>query len=124
MTAETMMLLGGIGAFLLTLNWVRNRDLREKYAVVWMAVAALLLICGLFPDLIKWSANVAHMSYAAAVLFVAIAVDYIFSFTVSVSLTRQYRRNVRLTQELALLELRLRHLEDLHGGTPPAEPPV
>jgi hypothetical protein len=122
MNAETMMLVGGVGAFLLTLNWVRNRDLREKYAVVWMAVATLMLICGLFPDLVMWFANTAHLSYPAAVLFVAIAVDYVFSFTVSVSLTRQYRRNVRLTQELALLELRLRHLEALQGISPQAAP--
>ena len=120
MNAETMMLVGGVGAFLLTLNWVRNRDLREKYAVVWMAVATVLLLCGLFPDLIMWFANTAHLSYPSAVLFVAITVDYVFSFTVSVSLTRQYRRNVRLTQEVALLELRLRHLEGLHGTTSPA----
>jgi hypothetical protein len=119
LNAEHLMLVGGVGAFLLTLNWVRNRDLREKYAVVWMAVATLLLICGLFPDVVMWFAGAAHLSYPAAVLFVAVAVDYVFSFTVSVSLTRQYRRNVRLTQELALLELRLRHLEALHGEAPP-----
>ncbi len=122
MTAESLMLVGGIGAFLLTLNWVRNRDLREKYAVVWMGVATLLLLCGLFPDIVMWFANTAHLSYPAAVLFVAIGADYVFSFTVSVSLTRQYRRNVRLTQELALLELRLRNLEALHGETAPPPP--
>jgi hypothetical protein len=120
MTAETVMLAGGIGAFLLTLNWVRNRDLREKYAVLWMLVAVVLLLSGLFPNVIMWFANTSHLSYPAAVLFVAIAVDYVFSFTVSVSLTRQYRRNVRLTQEVALLELRLRQLESLHKVAGPA----
>jgi hypothetical protein len=90
LNAEHLMLVGGVGAFLLTLNWVRNRDLREKYAVVWMAVATLLLICGLFPDVVMWFAGAAHLSYPAAVLFVAVAVDYVFSFTVSVSLTRRY----------------------------------
>jgi flagellar biosynthesis/type III secretory pathway chaperone len=34
-----------------------------------------------------------------------------FSFSVSVSLTRQYRRNIRLMQELAIMEARLRELE-------------
>ena len=123
MTAENVMLVGGVGAFLLTVNWVRNRDLREKYAVVWMLVASVLLFCGLFPDVVMWFANTSHLSYPAAVLFVALAVMYFFSFTVSVSLTRQYRRNVRLTQELALLELRLRRLEALHGqAAPPTSP--
>jgi hypothetical protein len=114
MRAETVMLAGGLGAFLLTLSWVRNRELREKYAVVWMLVASVLLLCGLFPDVLMWFADASHMSYAAAVLFVALAVMYVFAFTVSVSLSRQYRRNVRLTQELALLEQRLRRLEARH----------
>jgi hypothetical protein len=115
-TAETLMLTGGVGAFLLTLYWVRSRDLREKYAVIWMLVAFVLLLCGLFPDALMWFANTAHLSYPSAVLFVALAVMYVFSFTVSVSLTRQYRKNVRLTQELALLELRLRRLEARQEG--------
>jgi hypothetical protein len=77
-------------------------------------VAFVLLVSGLFPGLIMSAASASHLSYPAAVLFVALAVMYVFSFTVSVSLTRQYRRNVRLTQELAILEMRLRRLEAAH----------
>src|SRR5262245_23395901 len=33
-TAEILMTMGGAAAFLLTVNWVRSRELREKYAVV------------------------------------------------------------------------------------------
>jgi hypothetical protein len=111
MNAETLMMLGGTSAFLLTVLWVRNRDLREKYAVVWLAVAFLLLLCGLFPGAIMSFADASHLSYPAMVLFVALAAMYAFSFTVSVSLSRQYRRNMRLTQALALMEERLRRLE-------------
>lgn len=111
LTAERLMLIGGLCAFLLTLHWVRNRDLREKYAVGWVVVAVLLLLLGLFPQVLMSFADAAHLSYPAAVLFVSLAAIYLFSFMVSVSLTRQYRRNVRLTQELALLEQRLRQVE-------------
>jgi hypothetical protein len=114
-TAELLMLLGGTTAFVVTLYWVRSRDLREKYAVVWILVAFLLLLCGLFPGAIMSVASASHLSYPAAVLFVALAAIYCYSFTVSVSLTRQYRRNVRLTQEIALLDHRLRRLEAEQG---------
>ena len=113
MSAETLMLVGGILSFLLTLHWVRSRSLREKYAVIWLAVAFLLLLCGLFPRVLMAWAETYHLSYPAAVLFVALAVIYSFAFSVSVSLTRQYRRNTRLTQELAILEHRVRTLERL-----------
>jgi hypothetical protein len=111
MTAETLMLIGGASAFVLTLYWVRSRDLREKYAAVWLVVAFFLLLCGLFPRVIMAFADQSHLSYPAAVLFVALAAGYFFLFWVSVSLTRQYRRSLRLMQEVALLEYRLRLLE-------------
>jgi hypothetical protein len=125
MSAELLMLIGGITAFVLTVQWVRTRSLREKYAVNWILVAVLLLVCGLFPGLIMRFADESHLSYPAAVLFVALGTIYLFAFSVSLSLSGQYRRNARLTQELALLENRLRRLEaelgtredDQHAGS-------
>lgn len=111
LTAERLMLIGGLVAFLLTIHWVRRRDLREKYAVGWLVVAFVLLLIGFFPSAIMAMADAAHLSYPAAVLFVALAAIYLFSLGVSVSLTRQYRKNVRLTQEIAMLERRIRLLE-------------
>jgi uncharacterized membrane protein YfcA len=114
-TAESLMLMGGVTAFVMTVYWVRSRELREKYAVGWLAVATLLLLCGLFPNIIMRFAESAHLSYPAAVMFIALALIYLFSLTVSVSLSKQYRRNIRLTQEVAILEERIRHLEAVQG---------
>lgn len=111
MNAEVLMMVGGVGAFLLTIYWVRSRDLREKYAVAWLLVASVLLLFGLFPAVVERTAEAVRLSYPAAVLFVALGVIYIFAFTVSVSLSRHYRCNTRLLQELALLEHRVRELE-------------
>jgi len=108
---ELLMLIGGVCAFFLTLSWVRNRELREKYAISWMALAIALLVCGLFPDLIKSFAKTWGLSYPAATLFAALTTIYIFSFTVSVSLTRLYRRSIRLVQDVGLLEQRIVDLE-------------
>lgn len=109
--AENLMLVGGVGAFLMTLHWVRVRELRERSAISWLLVATLLLLAGLFPEAVKRTAEWSHLSYPAAVLFVALTIIYLNSFFVSVSLTKQYRWNVRLTQQLALLEERVRRLE-------------
>jgi hypothetical protein len=111
MNAEMLMLIGGLTAFVLTVQGVRHRDLREKYAVIWIFVAFILLICGLFPRLIMSWADSSHLSYPAAVLFIALGAIYLFAFSVSVSLSRQFRRNARLAQELAFLEYRLQMLE-------------
>jgi hypothetical protein len=110
-TAEDLMTVGGIAAFFLTINWVRKRHLREKYAVVWIFVAIMLLIIGVFPLLLKSFADSVHLSYPSAALFVALATIYLFAFSVSVSLSRQYRHDARLMQEIAILEMRVRQLE-------------
>lgn len=110
--AEFLMLLGGCGAFAMTLYWVRVRELRERYAIGWLAVATLLLLTGLFPEELEGIARRVHLSPPALVLFVALALIYLNSFFVSVALTKHYRWNVRLTQQMALLEERLRQLEE------------
>ena len=119
MSAELLMLIGGTGAFLLTLYWVRSQDLLERYAVGWMAMAFLLFFCGLFPKVIESLASASRLSYPSAVLFMALTAIYVYSFSVSISLTRQYRHTVRLTQEVGILEQRLRELESRrrHGTT-------
>jgi hypothetical protein len=116
--AEFLMLLGGIGAFVMTLYWVRVRELRERYAIGWLAVATVLLVTGLFPQELEGIARRVHLSPPALVLFVALTLIYLNSFFVSVSLTKQYRWNVRLTQQMALLEERLRRLEGEKGVKP------
>jgi hypothetical protein len=122
--AEFLMLLGGCGAFAMTLYWVRVRELRERYAIGWLAVATLLLLTGLFPDVLKSLADRAHLSYPALVLFVALGLIYMNSFFVSVALTKHYRWNVRLTQQMALLEERVRRLEEEKGVKPEPEATV
>ncbi|NLF72343.1 MAG: DUF2304 domain-containing protein [Candidatus Anammoximicrobium sp.] len=112
MTAERLMLIGGVSAFLLTVYWVRSRRLRERYAIGWLTLATALLLCGVFPNAIMRVAEAAHLSYASAVLFAALTAIYCFAFLVTVSLTRQYRQSTRLLQELALLKHRLSELEN------------
>jgi len=110
-TAELLMMIGGVGAFVLTVFWVRTRDLREKYGLLWLGVATILLAIGLLPEQFKALALVLHLSYPAFMLLVALALIYPFAFFVTVALSRQYRRSARLVQEVALLEARVRDLE-------------
>jgi len=105
------MLAGGAGAFALTVYWVRGRELGERHALGWLAVATLLLLCGMFPGVVELAAAAARLSYPAAVLFAAGTAGYLFAFSVSVALTRAHRRGVRLVQAVALLEQRVRELE-------------
>jgi len=109
--AEHFMLVGGIMAFLYTLYWVRRRELRVKYALSWLGIGCFLLISGLCPAIIMKTAERFHFSYAALAAFMTAGGLFLFAFPVSISLSRQYRRNIRLTQEVSLLEKRIHDLE-------------
>ncbi|HYF52560.1 MAG TPA: DUF2304 domain-containing protein [Planctomycetota bacterium] len=113
-STKLVMMCGGVAAFLLTVYWVRSRNLREKYAIGWLSVATLLLVCGVFPQILSIAPEIG-LNYPTFVMGGALGIIYIFCFSVSVSLTHQYRRNVRLTQELALMEERVRALERALG---------
>lgn len=112
MTAETLMLAGGVTAFALTFAWVRSRQLREKYAVMWMAFASLLLLMGAFPQIVMGLADATRMAYPSMVLFLSLGVIYLFSMSVSLSLTRSRRTTVRLMQEFAITRYELDSLRD------------
>lgn len=118
-TAERLMLVGGVCVFLLTISWVRTRELREKYGLMWLGVATLVLLVGLFPEYLEAMARTANLSYTALVLFLTLGLVYPFAFFVTVALSRQYRRGVRLLQEIALLESRVRELEKRLSPRPP-----
>lgn len=112
MTAEKLMLIGGISCFVITLIWVRNRELQERYAVIWLILASILLIFGIRPEIILGFADYMNLSYTAAFLLFALTTIYIFSFTIFLSLSRQNGHSIRLAQEVALLESRIRKLEN------------
>jgi hypothetical protein len=119
MNANTLMLVGGVTAFILTLHQVRAKVLQEKYALGWLGLALFVLAVGIAPEWLYRFTVWARLANASAVLFVALTIIFFFSFSVSISLTDLNRRNLRLLQELALLEARVRELE----GKPPKETP-
>jgi len=111
MTAEKLMMLSGAIAFLFTLYWVRKREMLEKLAIIWIVASSFFLLLGLFPDILKIFALSARLSFSTAALFIFTGLMYIFAFFASLAYSNLYRRNQRLTQKIALLELRQNELE-------------
>jgi len=130
MNAEILMFLGGATAFLLTLYWVRVRELRERYPIGWVAVGSSLLVCGCMPGVVILLAKQMHLAYPTLVLFISLGAIYLYSFCVSVALSVLHRRNVSLTQRTAIMEYELKELRNqvrdlaaLHGSAPDQQEP-
>jgi hypothetical protein len=84
---------------------IRQRKLREEYALLWLGASILLIIMSLWRDLLETVARVAGVAYPPSVLFLAaIVLGFLLAMHFSVSLSRLANQNKRLTQELALLK--------------------
>lgn len=106
----------GVVAALITLAVViellRRRRLRERHAVWWLLATTLALIAGLFPDLLAWAASFLGVVLPASlVFFVSIAVLVLVCIQHSAELTDLESETRALAERTALLELRLRELE-------------
>jgi len=114
MTATSYIL--GIAAALITLGVVvemlRRRRLRERHAVWWLVAGGLALIVGVFPKTLDWAAGVAGVAIPInLVFFVSVVILFLVCIQHSSELTKLDDQTRILAEHTALLELRVRELE-------------
>ncbi len=99
------------------LELVRRRRLREKYALLWILTAIVLLVLSVWRGAVTSIATTLGVSYGPTVLF---AVGALFILVVllhySTVISALTDRTVVLSQQMALLEERLRKLEARKSG--------
>ena len=102
---------------LAVLELVRRRRLREKYALLWILTAIVLLVLSVWRGAVTSIATALGVSYGPTVLF---AVGALFVLVVllhySTVISALTDRTVALSQQLAILEERLRRLETDQSG--------
>lgn len=83
---------------------VRLRQLRSKYALLWLTIGVLLLPVAAVPSLLDWVADRAGVDYAPA-LFALLAIAFLFLVVVHYSweLSRLETKVRTLAEEVALL---------------------
>lgn len=110
----------GAGALLLiVLELVRRRRLLERYALVWLASAAGVLVLAIFAGSLGWLARLFGIeSGPNALFFVALGFVMLLLLNFSVAVSRLTDQSKILAQRQAILEERVRELED---GDPPAQ---
>jgi hypothetical protein len=105
-TIASLVLLLGV------LELVRRRRLREKYALLWILTAIVLLILSVWRGAVTSIATALGVSYGPTILF---AVGALFVLVVllhySTVISALTDRTVVLSQQMALLEERLRKLD-------------
>ena len=94
-------------------NMVRKRKLDLRYALVWFFVGGVVLVFDIFPGLLGAVTGMLGVGLPVNMLFF---LGFVFSlliiFTLTVSVSHLSERVKRLTQELALLEDRIKRSEE------------
>ncbi|MFM1920619.1 MAG: hypothetical protein RLZZ303_2253 [Candidatus Hydrogenedentota bacterium] len=90
---------------------VRRGHLKERYALLWLGVSGAGLLLGLFPNSIVLASDFFGFQYLTTVFVVSFLFLMGLVLAFSVILSRLSERHRTLTQEVALLEERLRQLE-------------
>ena len=98
---------------------VRRRQLRSKYALLWLTIGLLMLPLGVFPGVLDTFSGWVGVYYSPTT-FLLLACGFLFLVVVQFSweLSRLESRTRMLAEEVALLRA---ELEDLSGraGTAP-----
>ena len=101
------------GALLVVLlELVRRRRLLERYALLWLFSAAVLLGLSIWTGALEGISNLVHVEYAPNALF-AIAFGFVLVLLLhfSLAVSRLTDQSKLLAQRLALLDERLRRQE-------------
>ena len=100
LTALAFIVLGAI----LMVRLVRGGGLRSKYALLWLAVASLLVPLALLPGVLSAYSKLVGVHYPpTALLLTAVVILFVVAVHYSWELSRTETRVRRLAEEVALL---------------------
>lgn len=98
----------GVVCMLAILRLVRRRQLRAKYALLWIGVGVAFVVLGVSPGLLDWAARHLGVAYAPDLLFLVGTVFLVLVVAhLSWEVSRVEDRTRVLAEELALLRSRL-----------------
>lgn len=105
-------LVGALSILLLTVELLRRRQLREKYAALWLVVSAVALVLAAFPGLLESLSSTLGFGLPVNFLFfVAFLVLLFVSMQLSLETGRREDETERLAEEVALLRQTVSRLE-------------
>jgi hypothetical protein len=110
---EIVMILGSVGLLLIVLELVRRRRLKEEYSLLWFLTAVVLLALSLWGSSLDSIAKLMGIFYPPTALFVVgFGFVLLLLLYLSTIISKLSSENNNLTQRLAILDWRVRQLEE------------
>ncbi|WP_250442541.1 DUF2304 family protein [Actinotalea sp. C106] len=98
---------------------LRRRRLREKYVVLWIAVAVVVLVSAVFPHLLEQLSALVGITVPVNLLFFAgLLLLLVVCVQLSAEVSTLEHESQTLAEETALLRNRVERLERASGAAP------
>jgi hypothetical protein len=112
---------GAVALLIIVLELVRRRRLMERYALLWMLSAVVILGLAIWQDALEGLAGAMGIVAAPnALFFVAVAFVLLLLLHFSAAMSRLSDQSKVIAQRHAILEQRVRELEDTQRHSVPA----
>jgi len=109
---QIISLIASIGLFSIIFELVRRKKLKERFSILWLLFALILVVFSLWSDLLENFSQLIGIYYAPAVLIpVIIFFGVVLFLYFSIVVTRQAEKIKTLAQKIALLEYDLLELK-------------
>lgn len=112
-TLRILLIIGMICYFVLIIHYLKKGMLDLKYTLVWIAIGVFLLLMVMFPNIILFIKRISGIeSNMNALYIMLIAFLMLISMTLTAIVSRASLKIRYMVQEIAMLEKRLRELEE------------
>lgn len=92
---------------------IKKNKLELRHALIWYLVGILILVFDLFPGLLSWSTHLLGIETPVNMLFfLGLCFALIIIFILTMWISRTTERIKKLTQELALLEKKVKDMDE------------
>jgi hypothetical protein len=119
---QAVAIIATVALLVFVFELVRRRKLQERYSLLWLAAAVVLLLLAVFDGLLTAFSNAIGVSTPSNALF-AVAIGFLVLLVLHFSTTtsRLTDESKVLAQRLALAEQRLRELDGIEAAGGPAD---
>jgi hypothetical protein len=109
---------GSLVIILFLIELVRSRRLKESYSLLWFGIALVFLLFSIWRGLLEKVASLMGIDYAPAALFLILIIGlYLLSMHFSVVVSRLSEKNKNLTQEIGMINSRIKEIKKWTDGT-------
>ena len=116
-----MMSFTSLVVLIVTIEAIRRSHLQEKYALLWIITGLVILITGVYPQLLDIIGSIFGTQYATSAVGILFVFLLLIAYHFSIALSGFSQKQSKIAQRCAILEQRLVELEKRLEGKEPSQ---